>query len=361
MGKPKSEKPKARSRSRAASGAPTVREVARLAGVSAATVSRALNASSTVSPELAERVLNAARQLNFRPNRLARNLRMGAVRTVGLLVPDIENPFFTSAVHGVEEALQAAGYTLLLANFGEDPAREEALLRTLSAEGVAGIIFTASIRPSVEYTRLLSGRLPMVGMSRVLEGLPVDLVLTDNRGGALEATEHLIRLGHRRIALINGPATISTARERQAGFEEAFARAHLPVPKELIRHADFRQAGGFEAMQDLLRQSPRPTAVFVASNLMTLGALEALHRAEVRIPEEMAIVGFDDMAWATSLRPPLTVVAQPAREMGAAAAKLLIERLQNPDLPPRRITLPTRLIVRSSCGSGACAAVARNS
>ncbi len=345
------EKPTRRRQSVAANTAPTVKEVAELAGVSTATVSRALSGAPSVSKRLITRVREAAQQLNYQPNQIARGLRTRGSRTIGVLVPDIENPFFTSVVRGIEGVLQTAGYSLLLADFNEDPSQEHTLLSALRAEGVAGILFAASHTPSPEYHALLQAGLPMVAISRLPESLRLDLVTVANREGAREAAEHLIGLGHRRVGLIAGPVTISTARERQEGFEEGFLRAGLPVPRDLIVYADFRQAGGHSAMKALLARKKPPTAVFAASNLMTLGALQAIYEHGMEIPGDISVLGFDDMAWASSLRPPLTVVAQPARDVGTAATSLLFERIQDPGRPVRHVVLQTQLVVRASCSA----------
>jgi LacI family transcriptional regulator len=330
---------------------PTVRDVARHAQVSTATVSRVLAGTDPVREDLRERVFRASNELGYTPNRVARNLRIRSTRMIGVVVPDIENPFFTSAICGIEEVLQSANYGLLLGNYGENPKRESDLLGTLRAEGAAGIILTPSNAPEAEYRDLIQAHIPTVAISRSTARLNVDSVTVANRAGARAATEHLIRLGHRKIAFINGPLVISTARERQTGYEEAFAAADLAILSELIVHGDFRQKSGYQAMQVLLKLTSPPTAVFTASNLLTLGALQAIHEGGLRIPEQIAVVGFDDLAWATSLQPPLTAVAQPAREVGVTAARLLLDRLAEPDRPTRRIVLETRLVVRASCGA----------
>ena len=336
---------------RIARKAPTVRDVAEAAGVSTATVSRVLAGGDLVTDELRERVFEAARRLRYTPNRVARNLRRRTTRMIGVVVPDIENPFFTSIIGGVEEVLQAANYSLLLANYGETPAREHELMRTLHAEGAAGIIFTPSNAPGADYRDLVQAPAPMVAISRYPEGLDVDVVAVANSAGAFAATDHLIRLGHRTIAFINGPIGISTAKERQAGYLEALAAAGLEPQPELIVHGDFRQDGGYHAMQALLSLDRPPTAVFTANNLMTLGAFQAIYERGLGIPKQIAVVGFDDLPWATSLQPPLTAVAQPARDVGVTAARLLLDRLAEPERPTRRIILNTRLVIRASCGT----------
>ena len=306
----------------------TIKQVAARAGVSTATVSRVFSGSAAVKNPLAERVREAARALNFQPNRVARNLRVRQTRTVGVIIPDIENPFFTSVVCGIEEVLQAAEYSLLLANSNENSKREQVNARALQAEGAAGVIFTTSGTDAALYAQLAAAGTALVAVSRVLPGLDIDTVAVANREGARAAVAHLIALGHRRVAMISGPGWISTARDRIAGFEDAYAAARLPVPRELIRYADFRQSGGYDAMHSLLADPHPPTAVFAGSNLMTLGALQAIHERGVRIPSGIAVVGFDDMPWAVSLNPPLTAVAQPAYEAGMTAARMLLERLR---------------------------------
>ena len=329
----------------------TIRDVAAAAAVSTATVSRTLSGANAVRPELRERVIEVARRLGYQPNRVARNLRVRATRVVGVAVPDIENPFFISVVCGIEEVLQAADYSLLLANYNESPLREADLLATFQAEGVAGIMFTPSNAPGADYRDLVRAHTPLIAVSRNPEGLNVDLVAVANQAGARTATDHLIQQGHQHIAFINGPLAISTARERQAGFEQAFVEARIPLRRDLILHGDFRHGGGYYAMRALLDLPSPPTAVFTANNLMTLGALQAIHERGWEIPQHIAIVGFDDMPWAASLRPPLTAVAQPARDVGVTAARLLLDRIKEPGRPIRRVVLDTRLVVRASCGA----------
>lgn len=332
------------------SGVATVKDVAELANVSTATVSRVLSGTSGVREPLKLKVLEAARSLAYRPNRAARDLRARSTRTVGVLIPDIENPFFTSVVCGIEDALQSTGYSLLLANYNESPEREAIHLQTFQAEGVAGLMFAASRSPSPLYVQLNESGMPMVAVSRTIGKLRVDQVTVANREGAYIATAHLIERGHTRIALITGQVALNTAREREEGYSEALRAAGMPINPELIVHCDFRQPAGHAAMQDLLRLDRRPTAVFAASNLLTLGALQAIHERGLDIPDQIAIVGFDDMPWAMSLRPPLTTVAQPAFDVGRNAAQLLLDRIRKPELPRKQVVLETNFMVRASSG-----------
>lgn len=329
---------------------PTIKQVADLAGVSTATVSRVLDDSSGVSQDLIDRVRDAVRTLDYHPNRAARNLRKRVTQTVGVVISDIQNPFFTSVVRGIEKVLVEANFVLLLCNSDEDPKREKIHLATLKSEGVAGIILATTRSDAESYQQLLNNRTSLVGIDRTPEQLSMDVVSVTNTRGAFNAVSHLADLGHRRIGLISGPRQLSTARERFEGYEEAVRSRNLTQSDDLIQFGDFRQTGGYRLMQDLLDLPQPPTAVLVANNLMTLGALQAIHERNLIIPDQIAVVGFDDMPWATSLQPPLTAVAQPTYELGMTAAQLLLDRLREPDRPFRHVVLETQLMIRASSG-----------
>lgn len=329
---------------------PTIKQVADLAGVSTATVSRVLDENSGVSQELIDRVREAVRTLDYHPNRAARNLRKRVAQTVGVVISDIQNPFFTSVVRGIEKVLVEADFILLLCNSDEDPKREKIHLATLKSEGVAGIILATTRSDAELYHQLLNNRTPLVGIDRTPEQLSMDVVSVTNTRGAFTAVSHLADLGHKRVALISGPRQLSTARERFEGYEEAVHARGLAHSDDLIQFSDFRQSGGYKSMQTLLDQPEPPTAVLVSNNLMTLGALQAIHERNLSIPDQIAIVGFDDMPWATSLQPPLTAVAQPTYELGIAAAQLLLDRLREPERPFRHVVLETQLMIRASSG-----------
>ncbi|MCA1587070.1 MAG: LacI family transcriptional regulator [Acidobacteria bacterium] len=331
--------------------APTIKDVAARAGVSIATVSRTFADASTVSADLRDRVAAAAGALKYQPSRVARNLRAGTSQTVGVVIPDLQNPFFTGIVRGLENVLLAAGYSLLLANSDEDPTRERQMLDTLRAEAVAGLIFVPINAGKSSYLHLLVPQLPIVAVDRLPVDLRVDLVTVANAAGSRAAVQHLLQLGHRRVALLGGPSKHSTAVQRERGYITALQRAGMAVRAERIFRGDFREQGGYDGMNALMAAAKPPTAVFVANNLMTLGALRALHEAGCEIPGDVALVGFDDMPWATSLNPPLTAVAQPEAEIGRSAAELLLGRIADPDRPVRHVVLEATLVVRASCGA----------
>jgi LacI family transcriptional regulator len=329
----------------------TIKQVAKQAGVSIATVSRAFADADAVSKALRDRVYKASRALNYRPSRIARNLRVGTSQTVGVVIPDLQNPFFTGLVRGIEGVLQTAGYTLLLANADESPAREREVLATFRAEGVAGIIFVPLNSGKSTYQQLLAPPVHVVAVDRLPAETHVDLVTVANAEGTRAAVAHLVANGHRIIALLGGPSQHSTALEREEGYRTALRHADIAVRNDLIYRGDFREDGGYLGIKALLAVRRPPTAVFVANNLMTLGALRALHEMRRRIPHDVALVGFDDMPWATSLNPPLTAVAQPSFEIGESAAQLFLDRIARPDRPVRHVILETTLIVRASCGA----------
>lgn len=329
----------------------TLKDVARRARVSVSTAARALGGYGYVSPETRERVLRAARALDYRPNALARSMIKGQTHTLGVVVSDSSNPFFAAVVRGIEDAALPHGYGIFLCNADEDPAKEAMYLDMLRQKRVDGVIVSPSDASSGALPGLLAAGVPVAQVDRRVPGLAADAVVTDNRKGVHAAVQHLVRLGHRHIALIGGPSRLYTGRERTRAFREALRRAGLPVIRSWLLEGTFKVDSGYELAGRLLDCSPRPTAVFVANNLMTVGTLLRFKEAGVRIPEDLAVVGFDDMDWAPILTPPLTAVAQPTYELGKVAATLLLERLQNPSLPPRLVVLPPRLVVRESCGA----------
>lgn len=330
------------------SSTPTIKDVALKAGVSTATVSRVISGREKVSQTLIEQVNEAIEELQYRPSRVARNLRVRKANTVGLLVSDIQNPFFTSIMRGIQDTLLAKGYVLLAANSDEDEDQERIHIETLLAEEVAGIILAPASTSARIYADLIEQGVGLVIIDRIPDRLKVDSVLVDNTAGARSAVEHLISLGHRRIGIIAGREHVSTATLRQEGYRFALQDAGLPYDPELVSTGDFRQEGGYQAMNALLNLAEPPTAVFSSNNVMTLGALQAIHEKCLKIPEEIALVSFDDMPWAASLQPPLSAVAQPTYEIGTTAARLLLERVNDPERSTRRVILESELIVRGS-------------
>lgn len=331
----------------------SLKEVAEAAGVSPATVSRVLNHSEMVHADTRARVERAIRELQYQPNRVARRLRAREVssKLIGLVVPDIQNPFYVDVVRGIEERVFANDYAVLMCNFGQDEARERLYLDIMRSESVDGLIAAPFHQRDRKVVDLVRDGLPIVCVDRGLEGVDVDVVVVDNREGAAEAVEHLIGLGHRRIAYVAGLPQIPSTMERLRGYEDALAAHGIEKDETLVRFGDSKHESGRRLAAELLDLPDPPTALFTGNNLITLGALETIHGRGLRIPEEVAIVGFDDMYWSISLNPPLTAVSQPGFEIGRRAADMLFQRIGDPGRPCAKVVLGTTLVVRRSCGS----------
>lgn len=331
----------------------TMKDVAAKAGVSTATVSRVLSGKGGVRSELDLRVRQAIQELGYYPNATARRLRQRDTRIVGVIVPDIQIPFFASIVIGIESILSDAGYLILLGNTLDELSNERKNINTFLAEYVSGVIFApADASDTSHYEKLQRAGVPLVAIDRSPGRLEVDTVQIANANAAARAVTHLIEEGYTRIALITGPESISTAVERRRGYEKALTAAGLPYDPTLVQNGDYRTEGGFRAMRSLMEIANPPTAVLSANNVMTLGALQYIHEKGIDIPCDLALISFDDIAWAPSLRPPLTVVAQPVHEIGRVSARLLLDRISEPQASIKHVTLETRLITRSSCGCG---------
>jgi LacI family transcriptional regulator len=325
----------------------TINDVAARAGVSTATVSRALNGKSTVDPELAARVLDAARELGYQPNGPARNLRRQAAAVIALIISDVENPFFTAIARGVEDVAQGVGYSVVLCNSDESADKERRYIDVAIQERVAGVIVSpTSTATNVD---LLTGRgTPVVAVDRPLPDRTSDMVLVDTRLAAMQATEHLITQGYHRIGCITGPSGVRTADDRLSGYRDALRAAKLRGSPRLVRRTEFKAAGAHKAAQDLLAQPEPPDALLVANSSMAIGVLQALGEHAHRPGRDIGVVAFDDVPWAILVDPPLSVVAQPAYEIGTVAAQLLLARIADPHRAPTVTTLGARLIERGS-------------
>lgn len=330
----------------------TINDVANYASVSRATVSRVLNNNPAVDAALRSRVLDAVEALGYQPNRAARRLRAQSSNVIGLMISDIQNPYFISIISGVEDAAYAHQMNIVLCNSDEDSAKERIYLQVMEAERVAGLIIVPTQgTDGRDLKRLPQAGIPVILLDRLVEELQVDAVKVDNERGAYEAVKHLLDLGYRRIAHIGGAPDLTTGRDRAQGYHNALSEARLKPEARLIRTGDFKTDSGYRLTLELLDLPTPPDAIFVANNLMTLGALRALRERAVRVPDEMALVGFDDMPWSAEFRSPLTAVSQPTYELGQEAVHLLRRRLAQPDAPVRTVVLNTRLIVRESCGA----------
>jgi len=333
-------------------GHPTIKQVAARAGVSIKTVSRVINGSVYVSEAARRRVARAIAQLNYRPNALARGLVTGRSRSIGLVIADIANPFFPPMVRAIEDAAAARGYNVILCDTDEDADRERGAISVLLERKVDGLILSASRVPEAFLRQLAVDRVPLVVVNRVVRHPRIAAVLVDSVAGGRLATEHLLAMGHRRIAYLAGPCASFSNRSRLRGYRQALARAGLPFDPDLVAGGATSLAAGREAMRVLLGLDRPPTAVFAFDDLMALGALEELRRRGLRVPGDVAIVGFDDIDLAAFVDPPLTTVAQPKVEMGRLAATRLLDMVEGKSSAARRIvTLAPQLVVRHSCGA----------
>ncbi|RNI20298.1 LacI family transcriptional regulator [Flexivirga caeni] len=327
----------------------TIKDVAARAGVSVATVSRTLNNQATVDEQLADRVRVAAAELGYRRNGIARSLRLQRADVWALIISDIANPFFTAIARGLEDLAQRQGFSVVLCNSDEDPAKEANYLEVAEREQVSGVVLSPN-RIGSDISPLTRLGVPVVAVDRPLRA-PVDTVLVRSAAGAQEATEHLLDVGWRRPACITGPESAQTAIQRLAGYRRGLlARKRRPAAS-LVRHADYRADRAALATAELLDGRNPPDSFFVANSEMALGVLQELRSRGLTVGEDVGLVAFDNAPWTAFTDRPLSVVDQPAYEMGVLAGNLLLSRLGVPlsDRPaPRVRRLRTELIVRES-------------
>jgi LacI family transcriptional regulator len=326
----------------------TIKDVAAAAGVSPATVSRVLNLKEDVNDDLRRRVLTAVTDLGYRRNGPARSLRTRAAMVLGIIISDITNPFFTALVRGVEDRAQLAGYSVVLANADEDVAKEARYLEVAAAEQMAGVLLSPASSQLTSIGVLTERGIPVVTIDRRLPAADIDTVTFNNRQATLEAAQHLIAQGCKRIGFVAGPVETTTGASRLAGFRAALRAAGRPLDPALTVYADFRTEGGFAATRQLLQMRNRPDGLLISNNLMTVGGMQAIAEARLEVPRDIAVVGFDDANWATALRPPLSVVTQPTYEIGRTAAELLLRRIAGEKFAPRRVVLQAQLVPRGS-------------
>lgn len=324
-------------------------DVARRAGVSPMTVSRVVHGSPVVSAELRARVEEALAETGYLPNALARSLRAGRTGTIALLLPDMTNPFFTTLAQGVETAAREAGVTMFLANSDEDEDEEQRLVRVLVQRQVDGLLIVPAGTGAASIRLCRERGVHVVLVDRRPANGDVDIVRADSEAGSLELGRLLVSLGHRYTAVLSGPSSVPTAVDRVAGFRRALVdEAGLPEP--LVVYGAFTIESGHAMATEAMGASPRRTALFAANNFIAIGVLHALDELGLSVPEDVAVVGFDDLPEAMVTFPFLTVAAQPAFEEGRRAVAVLLARLADPARPPQVIVLPTRLLVRRSSG-----------
>jgi LacI family transcriptional regulator len=297
-------------------------------------------------------VQSAVAALGYQPNLLARSMAKQRTQTLGMIVPDIANPFFPEVVRGAEDVAHTAGYTLLISSSDNDPQKEAVYLRLLLAKRVDGVILTKAPGrvPSELQRAFANARVPIVLLARTVPGFTTDVVELDDKGAAYDGVTHLLRLGYRRIGFVGGLHGASTSRRRLVGYRAALRDARVRFEPALVTAGDFRVESGYRAGLDLLKS--RPDAVFVANYLMTVGFMQALQQYRLRCPEDVALVTCDDYPWMDAFSPRLTTIDLPKRELGAAAATLLLDRIARGSGRARTIRLKNALRVRESCGCG---------
>jgi LacI family transcriptional regulator len=328
----------------------TIRDVARRAGVSVTTAHRGINGKGELSDATRERVLAAARDLNYVPSATARALVSGRTQTIGMVVTDNASPVYAGIVRGVEEVVNRAGFGLLLCNSSDDQDRALACLDLLRAKQVDGVLLTPVQTSRVDVETLRAAGIPYVLLLRHF-GDPADpAVLVDNEAAGYAATRHLIALGHRRIGHVAGPEHVSSARERLAGYRRALEEAGIGLDPALVAHGAYTIEGGYRAALGLLDRPERPGAIFAANDLQAVGVMKACRERGLSVPGDLALVGGDDIELAAFLATPLTTFHQPALEIGRRGAAMLLERLQDGDIAPRQDVLAPKLIVRASSG-----------
>lgn len=332
-------------------------DIAKLAGVSVNTVSRALNGKKEISEATRKRILKIAEELNYTPNSIAASLASQKTNMIGVITPDISDPFHALQVRGIENTARKNGYSVILINSDENPETELQAVNTFRSIRVAGIILN-SVNPGLEHIEgLIKTDTPLVLLNRRLTGVDTDYVVNDNFSGAMLATKYLIELNHTRIGVILGSPRITSVQDRYAGFLKAMDEAGIAVDTELVLHSEEQKPDAGELMaQRLLECSPRPSAIFAYCDTLAIGAYTAVLKRGLAIPDDVSIIGYDDIIYASCLEVPLTTVAQPAYQMGQNACEIIIERIKAKeegaalkDLPKKQIVFQPQLVIRKSC------------
>jgi DNA-binding LacI/PurR family transcriptional regulator len=321
----------------------TMKQIAERAQVSLGTVSHVLNGTARVRERRLARVLEAIHALGYRPSELARGLRLKSTSMLGMVIPDITNPFFPGIVRGVEDLAFKESFRVVLCNTDNDPVKEKAYLDQLQSYRPAGLLVIPA-----ENNLLAPTTVPVVCIDRRPADWKGDAVLVGNEQGAFQATEHLLNMGHARLAAIGGPSHLMVASERLAGFRRALAKHGIEVAPEFIQVAQFDRESGYRCGLRLLNMLPRPTAIFASNDLIALGVLLAVRECGLRCPNDVSIIGFDNLDFAMFTNPALSSVHQSGYQMGARAARLLLERIKGKKGRPRQIVLPTELKIRDS-------------
>lgn len=328
----------------------TMKDVARRAGVSTATVSHVINATRHVEETTKQAVIAAMQELGYQPNSIARSLRSGETKTIGLVVPDASNLFFADIARRIENIGYENGYSVILCNSDNDLAKQQDYVNTLIAKQVDGVIFISAGESKEDLERLTDSGTPIVVADRDVPVHLADVVLLDNEEAGYIAAEHLLELGHEHIACITGPPGVSPSMQRITGCRRAMEERGLTLDESLVLPGDFTIEGGLKVMETLLDRASPPTAVFVLNDMMAIGAISTARRKGYRVPDELSVVGFDDIELASAVNPALTTMAQPIQEMAEIATERLLEKIHSSysDWENEQIILKAKLVVRES-------------
>jgi LacI family transcriptional regulator len=326
----------------------TIKDVAKKAGVSSATVSRVLSGKPYVRSVVIDRVMSAVEDLNYRPSRVARSLRVQKSNIVGLIISDIMNPFFTALIRAVEDVASDKGYTIFLCNSDENIEKEREYIAVMQSEQIAGLLITPTFEQGGCCRPLIEAGIPVVSFDRRITDIDVDTVLVDNVKGAYDAVTHLIEQGHTKIAAVTGSEDKTTGRERLAGYRQALVDHNIPLDPQFVFSGIPKKETGREIARRILQNPTTPSAIFCGNNLLTMGLLNYMKEAGRKIPDDFALVSFDDLEWYTLTTPTITAVRQPVYELGKTAANLLFDRIEGKQFPIRQILLQPELVIRSS-------------
>ena len=327
----------------------TIKDVAKLAGVHPSTVSRVINDDPRISEKTKKKILLIVNKLRYTPNAIARGLKTKRTYTLGMLIPDITNPFFAEIARGVEDAANKNNFNVILCNTDDKLKKERTYLEILRGKRVDGLILGTAHVKDKSILELEMKKFPYILISRNIEGLDKNCIIVDDVEGGMMATEYLIKLGHRRIAHITGPLKTRSALNRLKGYKLALKKYNIEYMDELVEEGDFRIKGGYQAMKKFLKLLEPPRAIFAANDLLALGAMQAIQKKNFHIPEDFSVIGFNDIELASFVYPALTTIRQPMLEMGELAVKMLLRIIEEGEFNQRKIVLKPKLIIRESC------------
>ncbi|MCK9190127.1 MAG: LacI family transcriptional regulator [Sphaerochaetaceae bacterium] len=327
----------------------TIHDVAKMAGTSTATVSHVINGTRFVSDELQKKVKEAMKELNYKPNMMARGLKGGSMKTIGVIVPDCTNTFFSEISRAIDRCCFAKGYNIILCNTDNDIKQQSSYCDMLISKMVDGVIMISSDNSDDDINKLTEASIPVVIADRTVNHKGVDNIIVNNEKGGYDATKYLISLGYTKIACIGGPTFISSSNQRIEGYRKALKESGIEINEDYISHGDFHFAGGNKSVSDYMNLKDRPEAVFATNDMMALGFIDGLKSLKMEVPKDVSVIGFDDVQLARITTPKLTTIAQPLNELAQKATDLILNKVEKTDLNISQIVLDPILVERDSC------------